>query len=125
MLSSTAYAQRMPEIKFFNGTLQDFQVAAKDKGVYSVLYLHGDNDDAKQILYDRRVMADTAVVEMLDTAAMVYQFNVNTDYNVALRYQLEDLPALILFDKNGWEISRLYGYRSPAEIVKFLKEIYE
>jgi hypothetical protein len=117
-------AQSPPEIHYFQGELIDFQVAAKERKMPALLYLHGDND-AQQILYDRRTMSDTSLISMIDSALVPFQVNVAEHYNIALKYGIEDLPVLILFDKNGWEIDRLYGRHKPSEIIKFLKEIYQ
>lgn len=122
--SANVFGQKAPQIHYYSGSLQDFQVAAKDKRIPSILYLHGDND-AQQILYDKRVMNDSALVRFTDSCMLAYQLNVNEDYNTALHYQIEDLPVYILFDRNGWEIDRLYGYHKPEEIIKFMKQGFE
>jgi hypothetical protein len=117
--------QPMPQVHFYKGSLLAFQTTARDNHIPSLLYIHGDENDARLVLYERRVLEDSDVALLIDSALMIYQVDATKDYNVPLQYAIEDLPVLILFDKNGWEISRLYGYHHPDEVVKFLKEIYE
>lgn len=68
-------------------------------------------------------MQNAAITKLI--ISNYYPVIVNTDKHEAIikKYNIIDLPAIIIFDSKGKKISTLYGYKNVDELTKELNDI--
>ena len=108
-------------INWFNGTQDAFQDSATRWKKPSFIYIFIDTWDACKG-FENNVLTDTNVANFVDSNFVTFKINMEFNPNEAMKFMIDEVPAVILFDKSGKEIDRLQGYHGIAEFRKFLKK---
>ena len=112
---------KTPVINWFNGTQDAFRDSAVKRKKPAFIYIFIDTWDACKG-FENNVLADSGTIAYVDTNFMAFQINMEFNPNEAMKFMIDEVPAVILFDKSGKEIDRLQGYQSVADFRKFLKK---
>jgi thioredoxin-related protein len=111
-------------IKYFKGDDVKFKAEMRSSSKAGfIFFTHEKSVEANT--FETKVLHDTGVVKFIDSNLLALRIN-GPDYPyVVMSYGLDNLPAVVLFDRNGREIDRFYGYKDKLEFLKFLKQITE
>jgi thioredoxin-related protein len=116
-------ALKMPkEIHWVKGSEIDFEDSAHKVRKPAILYIYVDEGDACPAFYNK-VLMDTNIINYVDSNFLAYKLNLEYDSPNAMKYDIDDVPAVILFDRNTQKIDKMEGLHSAAEFKKFLKQV--
>lgn len=120
--ASTQPAGSTHQLKYFNGGNTDFKVEMRSKHIAGVLFIHNELSRTSQA-FEQKVLKDTSVARVIDSCKMIVgKMNAEDDPYGAMSYEIKDIPALILFDNNGREIDKMFGYHNTEEVKRFLRQ---
>jgi len=110
------------EIHWITGAEPAFEDSAYKHHKPAILYVYQDEGEASPAFY-KTVLSDTNIINYIDSNFMAYKLDLIYDYPNAMKYMLDDVPAVVLLDrKNTKMIDKMEGLHSVAEFKKFLKQ---
>jgi thioredoxin-like negative regulator of GroEL len=118
---STASKAKIGGIHYFTGSETDFKVEMRSKRKPGILFIANDKGKASQA-FESKTLNDTGIVKFVDSNLVAYRVDAPEHPFVATDYSIEDIPCVILFDRNGREIDRVTGYKTIDEFKKFIKQ---
>ena len=109
------------EIHWIQGTEPDFEDSVRKykKPAFVYIYIDGWEDVAK---FNQNVLADTNIINFVDSNFMAYKVNMEFDSHNAIKFAIDGVPDIVLFDKSAAPMAVLKGYVEPKEFRKFLKQ---
>jgi len=109
------------EIHWIDGKEPDFEDSVKKykKPAFVYVYIDGWEDVAR---FNQNVLADSNIINFVDSNFMAYKVNMEFDMHNAMKFAIDGVPDVILFDKNAAPMAILKGYQDPKEFRKFLKQ---
>jgi thioredoxin-related protein len=108
------------EIHWVSGAEPAFEDSANKYHKPAFLYIYIDNGDGCPA-FNKTVLLDTNIINFVDSNFMAYKLNLEYDSPNAMKFLIDDVPAVILFDKrNTKEIGKLEGLHDAKEFRKFL-----
>jgi thioredoxin-related protein len=135
LVSSSVFAQKtkhpkvkadtvlkaVKEIHWVQGKEPDFEDSVRKykKPAFIYIYIDGWEDVAK---FNQNVLADTNIINFVDSNFMAYRVNMEFDSHNAIKFAIDGVPDIVLFDKNAAPMAILKGYQEPKEFRKFLKQ---
>jgi thioredoxin-like negative regulator of GroEL len=114
--------KKAKEINWFQGTEIDFENEAHKLRKPAILYIFTDNNEVCTSFY-KNVLMDTSIINHVDSNFIAYKLNLEYDSPNAMKYDIDDVPAVILLDRNTQKIDKMEGIHSPVEFKKFLKQV--
>jgi thioredoxin-like negative regulator of GroEL len=115
--------QKTKMLKYYTHSYDSFRMELRQKHVPGLVYIYSDHFGNVKA-FEKNVLNDTGTVRFMDSAKfLVYKLNAPEDEQLAVSFGLEDMPALILMDANGWEIDRLIGFRTKKEVFDFIEQV--
>ena len=72
------------------------------------------------IAMNERTFTDAEILGLSDKFVCV-RIPDNSNSDLIAKYQIQDFPTLIIFDRRGKELSRVVGYQPAAELALYLK----
>ncbi len=72
------------------------------------------------IAMNERTFTDAEILGLSDKFVCV-RIPDNSNRDLIAKYQIQDFPTLIIFDRRGKELSRVVGYQPAAELALYLK----
>jgi len=109
------------EIHWVQGKEPDFEDSVRKYKKPAFLYIYIDSwEDV--VKFNQNVLADTNVINFVDSNFMAYKVNMEFDMHNAIKFAIDGVPDIILLDKNAAPVGILQGYHDAAEFKKFLKQ---
>ncbi len=123
LMAQTVKKNTPAGIIFFDGSLPAFEILLQDSGKPGFVFLYSAGQRESAAI--KRLLEDESVINYVDSAYHAYKTDVTENPQLALKYGIENVPCLIIIDKNLRERSRIYGYRTPADFINLLKQVFE
>ncbi len=96
-----------------------FEQAKKD---HRQVILFGQSDTCPWCQQMEKVtFSDNSVVSLINANYFPVILDVNKYIDAAIKYQMMDLPTVVIFDINGKPTKTITGYIGPSDMIKNLK----
>lgn len=120
--TSTAAAKKaaVRPLKFFNGTQNQFENLLRDSSKPGIIYVMTASGWPSQ-RFEKNVLQDPSIVNLIDSNYYIFKVDAGESPDIVFQNELEDLPTLLLLDRNGRVTDKLQGYTEPDKVKKFLK----
>lgn len=109
------------QIHWVQGKELDFEDSVRKlkKPAFLYIYINGWTDVAK---FNDNVLADSNIIKFVNNNFMAYKVDMEYDSPNAIKFMIDKVPAIILFDKDAKEKANLQGYYNAAAFKKFLQQ---
>ncbi len=109
------------QIHWVQGKELDFEDSVRKlkKPAFLYIYINGWTDVAK---FNDNVLSDSNIIKYINANFMAYKVDLEYDSPNAMKFMIDKVPAIILFDKDGKEKANLQGYYNSAAFKKFLQQ---
>jgi len=109
------------EINWFKGNEDAFEDSVAKWKKPGIVYVYIDNGEACPAFYEK-VLLDTDVINYVDSNFAACRVNLAYDSPHAMKFNIDDVPSIVLLDRKGHEMDVLTGYQDKKALRKFLKQ---